>query len=66
VKNRWDSITENSLILVNNATDTLNLDWVPFRSFYLDTDDQTGSPTITVLPAQQTTLSYLRQVAIKS
>lgn len=66
VKNRWKAATDNALILVNNATDALNLDWVPFRSFYLDTEDQTGSPIVTILPAQQTTLSYLRQVAIKS
>ena len=66
VKERWDEVTENSLILINNATDTLNLDWTPFRSFYLDTDDQAGTPNVTILPSQQTSLSYLRQVAIKS
>lgn len=65
VKNRWDTVSENALILVNNATTALNLEWIPFRSFYLDTNDQTATTTISILPAQQTTLSYLRQVAIK-
>lgn len=65
VKDKWNLITENANLLVTNASASLNLEWTPFRSFYLESDDNTGATSIAVLPATQTALSYLRQVAIQ-
>ena len=64
VKNKWVELVENANLIVNNASAVANAEWIPFRSFYLDSDENTGQAVVTVLPATQTSLSYLRQVAI--